>query len=248
MFFLGLSIRPAGVGLVGRPLHLLAVVAGCSCCTPPSEEASQAASSQAASRQPASRQADPLVSGAGARPANVESDRTASPFANPAEVVLESSSDPERAEVVQLIRHAFDVASSGDSQSAAQAWGLAVRHVADADTSSQTVVYEAAGRFFSEAGSDDVNGLRVAHELLRRGDPNGLNRFRTSRVEDLAHADVSATGQFELRFLDQHPAGTAVSLDGEQLCRVPCLLAWPLDGRDHVLELETAGGRATDSQ
>lgn len=85
--------------------------------------------------------------------------------------------------------------------------------------------------------------LRLAHEALRR----------YAELEPRAEAELEAfTARYpeqagtraSLVFVETHPPGTAVSVDGQPGCIEPCTLAVPVDGQPHQLDFIGPDGRS----
>ncbi|MEZ4428313.1 MAG: hypothetical protein R3A51_11570 [Nannocystaceae bacterium] len=119
-------------------------------------------------------------------------------------------------------------------------WGRTLL-IAEEERAERAVQYRVSVMNLEESCSRSKNthDQRLAREAKRR--LPALDDDTDAAVEEGPDDDGERA---YLLFVDVHPSGTKVLLDGTGVCREPCLVAIPIDGRAHHLEFKRAGQSA----
>lgn len=158
--------------------------------------------------------------------------------------------DPFRQAVVEELQRSAIERARGDRGRAVAHAGRVYELVLDsaAPADARELAWVNVGTWELEAFDRDgsVNHLLVAHELFHRVSASELTMLRTKYKHGLlqANVDVDRPTRFNIIFVDDHPPGTLIRLDGEDTCHEPCLVAVPIDAKNHLLRFVGVGGTA----
>jgi hypothetical protein len=209
-----------------------------------------------AKRQPESVEPGPQAAGGATEggvparavdPASME--QVDEPTRYPFEFATHPDAGPQPAdfepEFEAALASALAAKGSGDIDRACIVWGRLVRFVLRGCSEEERgiVLLNVADVCSRSSIGKHPHNLRLAHEALER---YALAHGRV--VDELDHllgTYPHLKGQrSNLAYLDQHPEGTEVILDGEQICSEPCTVAVPVDGNVHELRFERDGATA----